>query len=223
MTDLYKVLNVKNTATYDEIKKSYKSLALKHHPDKTGLINDKFKEISHAYSVLGDVEKRELYDTQNIVSEKKFFDIVLELRKFYDDYINSDEEYNDIINLYKTNYGDFNRIMKNVLFENTSDTVVDRIYNIICKAIDDKVIDITYVWAKTTTKEIIKKIKKTLSYERHKAETILSHPEGIKHISITMDEIADRIASKYCPEVVGKNIEYIESMEQIKKRKRYEK
>jgi molecular chaperone DnaJ len=63
--DYYDILGVKKTASDDEIKKAYRALAKKFHPDKNKGNKDaeaKFKEISEAYSVLGDKEKREQYD-----------------------------------------------------------------------------------------------------------------------------------------------------------------
>src|SRR5918912_3475358 len=63
--DFYAVLGVSASASQDEIKKQYRKLAAKHHPDKNP--NDpkaaeRFKEISEAYQVLGDAEKRKQYD-----------------------------------------------------------------------------------------------------------------------------------------------------------------
>jgi DnaJ family protein A protein 2 len=57
----YELLCVEKNATYDQIKKSYRKLALKNHPDKGG-DPEKFKEITNAYEVLSDKDKRELYD-----------------------------------------------------------------------------------------------------------------------------------------------------------------
>jgi molecular chaperone DnaJ len=63
--DFYAVLGVSSSATQDEIKKQYRRLAAKHHPDKNqndAKAAERFKEISEAYTVLGDAEKRKQYD-----------------------------------------------------------------------------------------------------------------------------------------------------------------
>ena len=60
-TRLYDLLNVSKTSSEDEIKKAYKKAALEHHPDRGG-DTDKFKEISNAYSILSDPQKRQVYD-----------------------------------------------------------------------------------------------------------------------------------------------------------------
>lgn len=64
--DLYKVLNVSKNASADDIKKSYKKLALKYHPDKNKShdASDKFNEIREAYDILSDPVKRKMYDIE---------------------------------------------------------------------------------------------------------------------------------------------------------------
>src|SRR3954453_1217489 len=63
--DLYAVLGVPKTASADDIKKTYRKLASKLHPDKNPgnkQAEAQFKEVNHAYDVLGDEKKRSLYD-----------------------------------------------------------------------------------------------------------------------------------------------------------------
>lgn len=63
--DFYAVLGVSRTANADEIKKAYRKLAMKHHPDKNPgdkKAEEAFKELSEAYEVLSDEKKRQMYD-----------------------------------------------------------------------------------------------------------------------------------------------------------------
>jgi curved DNA-binding protein len=64
--DYYKILNIKKDSNSGEIKKAYRKLAKKYHPDtnpNNKLAEEKFKEINEAYEVLGDEKKRKKYDT----------------------------------------------------------------------------------------------------------------------------------------------------------------
>lgn len=64
--DYYKVLGVEKGASADDIKKAFRKLAVKYHPDRNPndkAAEDKFKEINEAYAVLSDPEKKQQYDT----------------------------------------------------------------------------------------------------------------------------------------------------------------
>lgn len=79
--DFYKVLGVSPDSDEDEIKKAYRKLALKFHPDKNSdaEAEDKFKEIAEAYDILNDPKKRNIYDQYG--EEGEAFDDVRLIQK----------------------------------------------------------------------------------------------------------------------------------------------
>ena len=64
--DLYKILGINENASHDEIKKAYRGLSLKYHPDRNPApeATEKFKQINQAYEVLGDEQKRKQYEME---------------------------------------------------------------------------------------------------------------------------------------------------------------
>ena len=97
MKNYYQVLGINSDSSSNEIKKAYRSLTLKHHPDKNNNSQDsldKTQELNDAYSILGDPEKRKSYD----------YKLKLGIS---DDEIHM-EEFNDINNLFSTLFKNIN-------------------------------------------------------------------------------------------------------------------
>jgi len=74
MKDYYEILGVPRNATQEEIKRAYRRLVLKYHPDrnKSKEAEEKFKEINEAYAVLSDPEKRRQYDAMGAAFHERY-------------------------------------------------------------------------------------------------------------------------------------------------------
>ena len=75
MSDHYKILGIERDASQENIKKAYRKLALKYHPDRNPEDPDserRFKEISESYSILSDEEKRRNYDNPGDINSQQF-------------------------------------------------------------------------------------------------------------------------------------------------------
>ena len=123
MNNYYKILGVKNSANKQEIKRAYRKLAIKYHPDKGGS-DEKFKEISEAYEILSDDNKRYKYDNNSILETyvvKNPYDLFDEIinkseRMYMKSKVNNINIYDDF-DLYD-NYNDsvFNTLVFNQSF-----------------------------------------------------------------------------------------------------------
>lgn len=93
MKDFYAVLGVPRSASADDIKSAFRKLAAKYHPDvnKEPEAEEKFKELSEAYEVLGDAEKREKYDkygSADSVGDFGDFGFAEEMKRQFFDFFN---------------------------------------------------------------------------------------------------------------------------------------
>src|SRR5579863_7138094 len=74
--DYYETLSVPRTASEDEIRKAYRKLARKYHPDLNPgdkAAEDRFKNVQEAYDVLSDTKKKQMYDTVGFYSDSGGF------------------------------------------------------------------------------------------------------------------------------------------------------
>jgi DnaJ-class molecular chaperone len=152
--DLYSILEVKENSTLNDIKKAYKKLALKYHPDKTNTDStSKFIEISNAYNILSDENKRKEYNNilkncnKNNPKNDNIIENMLENLKS----LIKDEYYQKILLI-------FGEKIINILLENKSLSFNSLIFN--HNFLD---IDIT---VKYTLEEVINLKEKIITYER---------------------------------------------------------
>lgn len=106
--DYYKILGLDKKATKDEIKKAYKKLALKYHPDRNNGDESKFKEITEAYETLSDSQKRHEYDNPQfqIINDSDLF------RDNFPDIINQFHRMNMMNNMSSFTFNTYQRRTK---------------------------------------------------------------------------------------------------------------
>ncbi|KAK9125409.1 hypothetical protein Scep_014255 [Stephania cephalantha] len=170
---LYEILGVERTASQSEIKKAYYKLALRLHPDKNlgdEEAKEKFQQLQKVISILGDEEKRTLYDQTGCVDEDLSGDFAQNLHEYFRavykrvteadveefeaNYRGSDSEKKDLKELYQKFEGNMNRLFCSML---CSDPTLDshRFKDIINEAIVGGELEETKAyqkWAKKISK-----------------------------------------------------------------------
>ena len=118
--DYYSILQVKPDAELPDIRKSYKKLAIKYHPDKNndGDSHAKFVDINTAYQVLSDENRRSEYDRLNIYQRGQLYDLLKESFEHLNIFSENQELFKSIVEYYYGDESDFKEDINNFNFKN---------------------------------------------------------------------------------------------------------
>lgn len=205
---IYEILNIAKDADEDAVKKAYRKLALKYHPDKGGDAKT-FQALSLAHSILSDPEKRKIYDqTGELDGEESSGDFdtwydyfrnlfpkitVSDIDKFGKTYIGSEEEEADVIAAYEQHTGDLKKIMECVIFAEDGEEA--RICEIIDAAIAKKELASTkkYKATRVSVEDAKKKRKKpTKKSSEDSLEQLILSRNGRSSTSSALNSIFEK-------------------------------
>eukprot|EP00916_Digyalum_oweni_P012481 GHVL01020645.1.p2 GENE.GHVL01020645.1~~GHVL01020645.1.p2 ORF type:complete len:249 (-),score=64.43 GHVL01020645.1:162-908(-) len=214
-TKLYDLLRVSPDASSAEIRKSYRLIALKVHPDKNPDVPDadeNFKKLKEAYDILIDDEKRKLYDQQGITDDnfeeawvfyQSHYPRVSEedILKISAEYKGSEEEKNDLIKLYNIREGDISTLLEEIMLSQTDE--IDRFDKIYQKLINEKTIKNHKNYTKSLEK--LKKKAKKLHKEFEKEHKNKGEDGGLESLALAIrqkaqsrgGDLLDHLAEKY--------------------------
>ncbi|CAF3326196.1 unnamed protein product [Rotaria socialis] len=190
-TNLYEIFSIPRTATDAQVKKAYRQLALRYHPDRTDIdqkeeAKTKFQIIGKVYATLSDEEKRKIYDDTGAMDDddlnmgvndwydycKKMFRKVTknDLVEFENKYKGSDEEKNDLKRIYVEVVGDMDQIFERHLLTCLEDE--DRLRSMIDQMIEDNEVPPFDAYTKETKAKRNKRHRK-LTKEAAEAEKLM--------------------------------------------------
>ena len=213
--DLYSLLGLKKDATHEEIRKAYRSLVFKIHPDKNKddpEASSKFANINKAYKILSNEETRKLYDETGEYDEGNEGPIDIQdtlnyFRKIYspkdienfeEKYIGSLEEEEDLKNYYIENNGNITKILECIPCSKNED--VERFINIFESLFKKKVLKKNKNYEKSKNK--IKLLKEDQKEADEAKETLdkLTQQIMLNQKKRNFNDYLDNLANKY-----GKN------------------
>jgi DnaJ homolog subfamily C member 9 len=189
---LYTLLGVPKDADAATIARAYRRLALQHHPDRNPSGGETFKELTRAYEVLGDADRRAVYDATGIVpgddaaesgdgagrTRQRSAELGAEIAAFYATYRDSAEEAADLAAAYDETRGNLESILfETAVFQNEPGEV-ERIHGVLSTLISDGVLAATKRWAASTTAKQLKRYSRELAEEATEAKADLAELTG---------------------------------------------
>lgn len=186
--DPYATLEVETTAAPVEIKRAYKRLSLKWHPDKNKLApKDAFAKVQFAYQILSCPERRKRYDATGLLSEQSedvdwvdYFNLMATkvlIHMIEEDrarYVASDEERQDILDNFVFYDGDFLKLFEVIPHLEFTEELEQRVFTILESTIDElgltKEVMAQWVKYRKSRKTKVKQMLKKLAKEAKEAE-----------------------------------------------------
>ncbi len=200
---IYEVLGITKIASDYEIKRAYRKLALKHHPDKGG-DQELFKAVSIAYSVLIDPVKKQQFEEGDDVEYEKFFEDK-NWNEFFTHVFSSDntcdslsssgykgsiEERQDLLDVYAKCNGNLDKIVNSMLLATSKD--IPRFCVIIDEAIDKDEIKCFMKYVKTREAFELKRIESSKGQTTKKRKHTSSSSSQVVHTNGTIASTSGR-------------------------------
>lgn len=184
MENYYKLLSINNSATTEEIRRAFRILARRYHPDvNPGFPGDKFRQIAEAYEILADKKKRAAYDSELAEAEKKQFSQSIRTLRFHEATQKLKEQRVDSRNAKHMTSGEFKKNKGSIFSQYSIKQLISKLLKIKLPSFKNilhhKEIlkKISVIEVSISVIDAVQGVKKTIE---------ISEPESVRKISVTL-------------------------------------